>query len=114
MRRKADKLNVALMEKSAEAVEAREELMRMRLEVEIHRMHTGHNVCWLNDERLWQAVLKDGKSAYPHHALPSRKDLLKGCHTYIGSRFKEVCRDRGARMGCGNSGGCQGNAVVKD
>ncbi len=94
LKKRNEQLVTEFMEKSAEAVEAKEEAMRTRLEVEIHRMHTGHNVCWLNDERLWQAVLKDGKSAYPHSTLPTEEELLKGCNAYIRSRFKGVCEER--------------------
>lgn len=80
------KLVAELMLKSAEAVEAREEARRLRRAIETHRDHTGHNLCWLNDLRLWK-TLGDGKRAYPHDTVPPEDEFLTGCRAYYASRF---------------------------
>lgn len=85
------KLVVELMRRSAEAVEAREEARRLRRAIETHRDHTGHNLCWLNDLRLWK-TLGDGKPVYPRETVPPEDEFLTGCRAYYASRF--ACGDR--------------------
>jgi len=80
---------IELMERSAEASEWKEEAKRLRTAIEIHRDQTGHNICWINDEKLW-AALGDGKSAYPRSNMPTQEEFLVGCRAYIKSRFKDI------------------------
>lgn len=86
-RQRNEELVVELARVSAEASDAREEVRRLRTAIETHRDQTGHNLCWLNDVKLWE-VLGDGVSAYPHVSIPSEEEFFLGCRAYYASRFK--------------------------
>lgn len=76
-----------LMLKSAELSETREELRRVKSSIEIHREQTGHNLCWLNDKKLWDETL--GPSDIDHRSsLPPRSEFLEGCRSYYESRLR--------------------------
>jgi len=63
---------------------------RLRMAIETHRDQTGHNMCWLNDWRLWQA-LGDAQSPNPDNpkAIPPEREFQIGCRAYYASRFEK-------------------------
>lgn len=89
---------------SADLSAAREETRRLRSAIETHREQTGHNLCWLNDVKLWEA-LGDGKTNYPHDTLPPEEEFAMGCKAYYRSRLKEVDEEKKC---CGGNCGCGG------
>lgn len=76
-----------LMLKSAELSETREELRRVKAAIETHRDQTGHNLCWLNDKKLWEETLGPQNSDHLK-TLPPRSEFLEGCRQYYESRLK--------------------------
>ena len=88
LRTRNEQLAVEVMERSAEASEAREEVRRLREAIVTHRDQTGHNMCWLNDHKLW-AVLGDDKSpTLAEMRMPPEGEFLTGCRAYYASRFR--------------------------
>ncbi len=75
---------------SSELSDAREEIRRLRGAIETHREQTGHNLCWLNDVKLWE-TLGDGNMAYPHDTLPPEEEFAMGCRAYYASRKNNSC-----------------------
>ncbi len=92
LQRENERLNLALMRKSAEASEAQETLKRWRLELELLAEQKGHNLCWMWIPRLLKATLgHTGK--YPDPEGVTREDFAAGCVAYqedlFGKKEKE-------------------------
>jgi hypothetical protein len=83
---------------SSELSSAREEIRALRGAIKTHREQTGHNLCWLNDVKLWE-VLGDGKTTYPHDTLPSEEEFKMGCAAFYASRKKECDAEQGGCCG---------------
>ncbi|MDP3763647.1 MAG: hypothetical protein Q8Q92_03300, partial [bacterium] len=44
---------------------ARKEARRLSMLIKIHKLHTHHNLCFMNDLALWREALNDPSIAYP-------------------------------------------------
>jgi hypothetical protein len=60
------------------------EVLRLRAAIAAHAAKRGHELCWLNDLELWEAIGID--AGYPHDSLPVREEFLAQCHRYYASR----------------------------
>lgn len=126
------KLNIELMQRSAEAVEAQErelrleinvqnlqdlivvrdligipntkdkltinalaEQKRLRMLIEIHKLHTGHNLCWMNDLQLWREALGDNSIEYPHDTIPPQDEFEPGCEVWCRPYYKSRSKCQG-------------------
>ncbi|MBI4276406.1 hypothetical protein HY629_01050 [Candidatus Uhrbacteria bacterium] len=87
LRKRNDELVVELMQQSANASEAREEARRLREAIVTHRDQTGHNMCWLNDRKLWGALGDGSSPTLAEMAIPPKEEFLTGCRAYYASRF---------------------------
>ena len=79
-------------EKDRALIEAARESRRLYMLIEIHMKQTGHNLCWMNDLRLWQEAFRDPKIEYPHESIPSGAEFVEVgceefCKPYYTSRF---------------------------
>jgi hypothetical protein len=88
LEQKNEELNIALMKKSSEASEAREELKRIRTEWEIAADQKGHNLC----HRAIAVALKatighSGK--YPDPENINGEQFANGCVEYHGDTFPD-------------------------
>lgn len=69
-------------------IEARREARRLLMLVKIHKLHTHHNLCWMNDVALWREVLYDQDIQYPHDTIPSQDEFEPGCESWCGPYYK--------------------------
>lgn len=73
-------------------IRANEEARRLLMLIKIHRMQTGHNLCWMNDLVLWRQALNDSIIEYPHDTIPREEEFEAGCESwckpYYRSRHK--------------------------
>jgi hypothetical protein len=62
-----------------------DEVERIKAAVQEHHDQTGDNRCWLDDIKLYHAVLDEGVDPYVG-ALPPDDDMLESCRRYIRQR----------------------------
>src|SRR3989344_1669205 len=78
LKQRNQELVLELMQRSKEASEAREELIRFRSEIDICADQHGHNLCW------WDAVnilrnARGGRLEEPYFGVPPENEFLLGC-----------------------------------
>ena len=65
------------------------EVRRLLMLITIHKDQTGHNLCWMNDLRLWREALNDSSIEYPHRTIPKHKEFVEvGCEAYCRPYFE--------------------------
>ncbi len=70
-------------------LESKNEVRRLMMLIKIHRDQTGHNLCWMNDVRLWREALNDPTIEYPHKTIPPKIEFLDlGCKAYCGGYYE--------------------------
>ena len=85
-----EELIEALMRKSAELSEAREELKELKNIIDIYLDQEGHNKCWVREVWLRQRVKKPDGSPYPEPEKVVLAEFLMGCLHYAPSQFQEL------------------------
>ncbi|MDB5038481.1 MAG: hypothetical protein JWQ35_2009 [Bacteriovoracaceae bacterium] len=68
---------------SSEVDELKKRVRRLESAIEKHRLQTGHQMCWENDEELWSA-LNDGVQI--DHTPPPWDEFMTRCAAYRKSK----------------------------
>ena len=109
----SDLLRITTVDRSYDETEefllrSNNESRRLRMLIEIHKDQTGHNLCWMNDLRLWREAFNDPTIEYPHRTIPSEEEFVEigceaYCRPYFSSRFKPVLPPAGSMPRLPNS-----------
>lgn len=69
--------------------EVKKEARRLLMLIKIHKLHTHHNLCFMNDLALWREGLNDQSIEYPHDTIPSESEFLElGCEAWCGPYYR--------------------------
>jgi hypothetical protein len=86
LRKRYREINQALMEKSAELSETREEHRRWALEIERVADQRGHNLCLIDLPRLFKKTI-GYRGGYPDLEGITRSEFEAGCRAYQDQLF---------------------------
>lgn len=68
--------------------EARKEARRLSMLIKIHKLHTRHNLCFMNDLALWREGLNDQSIEYPHDTIPPEEEFDQGCEAWCKPYYR--------------------------
>ena len=67
---------------------SRKEARRLLMLVKIHKLHTHHNLCFMNDLTLWREGLGDSSIEYPHDTIPPEEEFDQGCEAWCKPYYR--------------------------
>lgn len=87
---------IVFEDKERMLIHAREETRRLLTLIKIHKMQTGHDLCWMNDLALWREALYDQTIEYPHDTVPPEEEFELGCEAWCRPyyRSRSKCQDQ--------------------
>ena len=86
---------VAFEDKERMLLHAREEVRRLLTLIKIHKMQTGHNLCWMNDLVLWREALQNLDIQYPHDTIPPEEEFELGCEAWCKPYYRSRSNGQG-------------------
>ena len=86
LRKRLLEVNIARMQASAEASEAREQIREWAIEIERVADQKGHNLCFIDLPRLFRKTIGD-RGGYPDFNGITRPEFEAGCRAYQDQLF---------------------------
>ena len=75
--------------------ETRKEARRLSMLIKIHKLHTHHNLCFMNDLVLWRGALRDNSIEYPHDTIPPEEEFDQGCEAWCKPYYRSRSKCQG-------------------